>query len=282
MDTTKIKAFLLAQKHKSFSKVAKVFSYTPSALSHMADSLEEELGVKLFNRTNSGVELTEAGKQLYDKFAAVIDAENALLNAAAKLVQEQEEILRIGTYSSVALHILPVVLHSFKKENPGVKTSVLVEDSMHDWLNNDDLDIIFTDRDHPDNTTQWYPIMEDEYVVAVPERMLPEKWVITKEELYAFPFIQINEAVLDEYFDYSKFKEIIRIQSIENETAVSMVKENIGVTVLPRLTLQNSPAGVKVLELTPKLTRTIGIQYKRGNLSLTTQRFLKHMKRRYG
>lgn len=281
MDTIKIKAFLLVEKHKSFSRVAEEFSYTPSALSHMAHTLEEELGINLFNRTHTGVELTEAGKQLYDKFFAVIEAENALLKAAAELAQGQEEILRIGTFSSIARHILPEVLHNFKKEYPMVKTSVLVEDSMRDWLKNDDLDIIFTDEYYPEKTAEWYPIMEDQYVVAVPERLFLGKTVIHREELYAYPFIQLDEAVLDEYFTYSNFKEIIRVQSIENETAVSMVKENIGVTVLPSLTMKNCPEGVKVLELVPKLTRTIGIQYKRNKVSLATERFIRHLKKKY-
>lgn len=281
MDTTKIKAFLLAEKHKSFSKVAKEFSYTPSALSHMADALEQELGIKLFNRSHNGVEITEAGKQLYEKFAAVIDAENALQEAAAEIAKGQEGVLRIGTYSSVARHILPEILHSFKTEYPTVKTSVLVEDSMRDWLENDELDVIFTDEYHLDHITQWYPIMEDRYVAAVPAAWFPEESTISREVLYAYPFIQVEEAVLEEYFTYSKFQEIIQIKSIENETAVSMVNEQIGVTVLPALTMKNCPEGVRVLELTPKLSRMIGVQYKHCKNALTTERFVRHLKKKY-
>lgn len=281
MDTNKINAFLLIEKHKSFSKVAKELSYTPSALSHMADALEKELGVVLFKRTHSGVELTEAGKQLHDKFAAVVEAEKALKKAADEVAREQEAVLRIGTYSSIARHILPEILHDFKAEYPGVKTSILVEDNSHDRLKNDTLDIIFTDEYHLVDTTQWCPIMEDRYVVAVPEKVFPDKTEICREELYAYPFIRVDEAVLDEYFTYSDFQEIIRIQSIENETAVSMVKENIGIAVMPSLTMKTCPAGVRVLELIPKLSRTIGVQYKQGTASLATERFVKHLQAKY-
>lgn len=282
MDTNKINAFLLIEKYKSFSKVAKEFSYTPSALSHMADALEKDLGVILFKRTHYGVELTEAGKQLFDKFSAVIEAENALKKAADEVAREQEAVLRIGAYSSIARHILPEILHDFKTEYPAVKTSILVEDNSQDHLKNDALDVVFTDEFHRVNITEWCPIMEDRYVVAVPEKFFPDKTVADREELYAYPFIRVDEAVLDEYFTYSNFQEIIRIQSIENETAVSMVKGNIGITVLPSLTMKNCPTGVRVLELMPKLTRTIGIQYKRNTASLATERFVKHLKKKYG
>ena len=281
MDTTKIKAFLLAEKYKSFSKVAQEFSYTPSALSHMADALEKELGVKLFDRTHHGVQITEAGRQLYDKFSAVIEAEEALLDAANQIAKRQAEVLRIGTYSSIARHILPEILHSFKRAFPSVNTSVLVEDNIQDLLRSDALDVIFTDEYNPDCDTRWYPITEDRYMAVVPEQWFPERDSVTKEELYDYPFIRLDEAVLDAYFTYSEFREIIRIQSIENETAVSMVKGNIGVTVLPNLNMSTCPEGVKVLTLTPKLTRMIGIQYKSGNVSAATERFVRHIQKKY-
>ena len=72
MDTLKIKTILSAVENKSFSKTAEELSYTPSALSHMADSLEQELGVKLLKRTPKGVELTENGEKLKDKLQAVL------------------------------------------------------------------------------------------------------------------------------------------------------------------------------------------------------------------
>jgi len=281
MDAVKCKAFLLIDQYKNFSKVAKELSYTPSALSHMADALEKELGVVLFRRTHSGVELTEAGKQLRDKFAAIIEAEDALRKAADEVARQQETVLRIGTYSSIARHILPEILRDFKAEHPGVKTSILVEDNSHEHLKNDTLDIIFTDEYHLVDTTQWCPIMEDRYVVAVPEKEFSGRTEVCREELYDYPFIRVDEAVLDAYFTYTDFREIIRVQSIENETAVSMVKENIGIAVMPSLTMKNCPPGVRVLELVPKLSRTIGVQYKRGTASLATERFVKHLQAKY-
>ena len=85
METMKIKAILSAAKYKSLSRAAEDFSYTPSALSHMADSLEEELGVKLLLRTRTGVSLTEEGMLLAEKMDAVLRAENELIAAASEI-----------------------------------------------------------------------------------------------------------------------------------------------------------------------------------------------------
>lgn len=281
MDTRKIKAFLLAEKYNSFSKVAEEFSYTPSALSHMASALEEELGVTLFNRTPHGVRLTDHGKRLYSKFAAVIEAEEALLQAVDEISREQQAVLRIGTYSSIALHLLPAILRDFKEKYPSVKTSIIVEDDIQSCLKNETVDIIFTDEHNRIREAKWCPIMEDRYVAVVPTHLFSNKTFVDKESLYPHRFIRIDDAVLDDYFTYSQFEEIVRIQSIENETAVSMVKESVGIAVLPALTMSHCPDGVQAIELVPKVSRILGVQYKRKSTSMIVGKFINHLQEKY-
>ena len=278
MDTIKIKTFLEVAEHKSFSHVARGFSYTPSAVSHMADALETELGVRLFERTRKGVELTPDGKKLYDYFAAFDKAEKALFTAAQKLAREKQESLHIGAFSSVALHILPDVLQSFRMKYPHIKTSLLVEDDIWYRLKDGTLDVVLADEYNIDKTAQWDPIMEDAYMVAAPEAFFENATTVSKEDLYQYPLIHMDDDALRKYLNYSHFKEKISVSSIENETAISMVRRGMGIAVLPRLSLQNCPAGVKVLDLQPKKTRTIGLQYKKDSVSEVTENFIEHMK----
>ena len=56
MDINKIEMILFALHSGSFSKAAEKYSYTPSALSHIADSLEGEIGRKFIRRTHMGIE----------------------------------------------------------------------------------------------------------------------------------------------------------------------------------------------------------------------------------
>lgn len=277
MDTTKIKAFLMIEKYKNFSKVAEEFSYTPSAVSHMADALETELGIKLFKRTRKGVDLTGEGRQLYAKFADVIKAENSLKQAASELSKTKEMSLKIGAFSSIAWHLLPEILRDFKNENPLVKTTIMVDDYMQNWVETGVADVIFTDA--PGNEKNWHPIMADEYVAVVPETEFLQAEEISVQKLYEFTFIRPDEAVLETYFDYLLFKEVIPVKSIENSSAVFMVKENLGVTVLPRLSISFLPPGVKTLKLNPPLQRTIGIEYESDRLTAAGRLFVKHIEK---
>ena len=257
MDTLKIKAFLLIDKYHSFSKTAEAFSYTPSAVSHMADALEEELGRKLFIRTNKGVEITEAGKSLRDKFEKLLKAEKDLTDAAAILSKNQESLLKIGSFSSIALYLLPELLQSFKTAYPSVKTTILIDDYMQDWLETGIADIVFTDSFN--STKQWFPFKEDDFVAVVPETWFDGKTEISVEELYLHPFIRPDEAIL-------------------NSTAMYMVKEGLGITVLPHLSTRLTPDGVKILKLTPKISRTIGVEYDSSHLTWAAKCFLSHVK----
>ena len=277
MDSQKIKLFLLVEKYKSFSAVANEFLYTPSAISHMADSLETELGVKLFNRTKKGVSLTDDGRRLYDKFSALAAMESDLMKEAASLALQNRHTLRIGTYSSIALYFLPGILQSFKQEFPSVKATITVDDYMRDWIKKGAVDVILADQLIADDL--WQPLLEDEYVAVVPESEFPQQTQIDVKDLYGYTLIKSTEVLLENYLDFSQFADIIEVKSIEDNSLIFMVRQKLGITILPALSINALPAGVKALKLTPSIQRTIGIIYDPKRASWACEQFVRHIKK---
>lgn len=260
MDTKKIKAILLAVEKSSMAQAAAEFSYTPSALSHMADSLEQELGVKLLSRTPSGVSLTEEGKQLQDKLQAVVDAEQSLLAAAKKLTDSSECELRIGTYASISNTILPEVLKPFKEKHPEIRVSIAVRDKLSDWFEKGNGDVIFGDEVALRKSKAVLTV-EDPYVAVVPKDWFIGRHSVCREELYNFPFIFVNHSIFHNYFKEECFRELIRFDSMDYLSVVSLVKEGIGVAVLPNLVVRNQRKAVRVLKLKPEMSRQLGFAY---------------------
>lgn len=276
MDAVKIKAFLLIAKHNNFSRAAEELSYTPSALCHIADSLEQELGLQLFVRTKKGVTLTAAGEALRSKFSAVQKAQNSLFAAAQNLRQESVCTLRIGAVSSIALHLLPRLLRSFKQAHPDVQTQILVGDNMHSWLENGDADILLADDSL--ELADLQPLLEDAYVAAVPAHVFPDRTAVELQELYPYAFIRPNEKFLDDFLSLRDFREAICVDSFENDSVLYMVRENIGVTILPRLSTAACPQGVRILDLQPRLVRKIGFCIPRDP-SPACRQFVKHLRK---
>lgn len=281
MDTLKIKAFLLAEKYNSLSKAAEDFSYTPSAFSHIMDSLEAELGVQLLKRTHQGVVLTDNGRQMKESFEKFLEAEKAVYDTAAAIRETRENTLRIGTYPSIAIHILPEILNGFKQRSPGVKTSILIKDRFIDCHKDDSADVIFSDLG-PTPYTEWHPLMEDPYVVIASEKLFPGRKLIHRDEIYAHSFIHTHEGKLKEYFNYDKFQDIVHHTSAEDTSVISLVRENIGMSVLPELSLRKHPKGIRMLRLEPKITRTLGVSCIKGRLTRAAEDFVQYVDEIYG
>ncbi len=279
METNKIKALLSAVKNKSLSRAAEDFSYTPSALSHMADSLEQELGIKLLLRTPTGVSLTEDGKLLYDKLLAVVNAERELCALASQISANREDELKIGTYSSISMNLLPEILKSFKKEHPEIRVSIAVGDSLGKWLDDGHADVIFADVGaFGDNES--VSIMDDRFVAVVPKTAFKGRRHVKLAELYEFSYISTNETSLRKYFDEERFREIIHFNSVDDMSVISMVKEGIGVAVLPTLVMKTPHKGVRALRLEPKISRSLGFAYKKSSLhNSAVEKFICFLKR---
>lgn len=277
MDTLKIKLFLLVEKYKSFSAVAEAFSYTPSAISHMADALEAELGIQLFARTNKGVELTDDGRRLYGSFLSLEQAEDALLKEATALASQNKQLLRIGTYPSIALSFLPGILQSFKQEFPMVKAAITVDDHMQDWVKKGVVDVILAD--HLSKDDLWQPLLEDAYVAVVPESDFPRETEAHVDDLYGHTLIKSTEILLESYLDFSRFRDIIAVNSVEDNSLIYMVREKLGIAIVPRLSIRSLPEGVKALRLLPEIKRTIGIIYDPKRASWACERFVRHIKK---
>lgn len=257
MDTFTIAAILSAARHKSLSRAAAEFSYTPSALSHMLTAFEKELGVTLFHRRSTGVELTEAGKALYPKLTAMLKNEAELRRAAADLQYKKEHSLRIATYSSISRNLLTDLLKQFKEVYPEVQLEVTVADKLTGWLEGDQADIIFADRSAC-GENEWFPIMEDEYLAVLPPAHFTDAETVSREALYEHPFLYTDDKPLHGYFDKARFRDLIYFRSEDDLSIIRMVRAGMGITVLPELVLRENAQDIRLLPLDPPLYRTLG------------------------
>lgn len=278
METEKIKTLLLAVEKKSFSKAAEELSYTPSALSHIADSIEQDLGVKILDRTFNGIELNENGRLLLDNLCNVINAENELYRCAEKL-KSPSPTIRIGTYSSIAQYLLPEIIKNFKDKYPYVKISIKVGNKINTWLHEDIADVIFSDNS-PTNSC-WTEMLVDPFFVVAHKEVLSNKQSVSKDELYDYTYIVHNEGILSRYFDQSKFKEVIKFESIDESSIISMVENNLGIAVLPKLMLPNKNKLIHFIPLDEKVSRTIGFAYKNNSNNSNISKFTKFINKNY-
>ena len=279
MDTLKLKALLAIDKYGSFTKAAEEFSYTPSAFSHMADSLENEFGVKLFTRTHQGVSLTPQAKELKEKIERLICAEEELSACLGKI--RQGDGITIVTYASIAKYILPEAIKEFKLHNKYVKFSIEVTDCMKEAIKRTAGDVYIGDCSAFPNSMHHFPLVRDRYVAVVPKNQFSNRKSVDKNELYQYPYIKTNETILERELDDGKFKEIIHFNSAEDFSLLNLVAQNIGITITNELVTKDKIKGIKAIPLHPPIFRMLGVAFDEKVCNQVIKDFILFLKSKY-
>ena len=97
MYNPQLETFLRVADAGSFSKAAEEAFITPTAVIKQINILESDLGLQLFLRTHRGIALTESGKSLYKDAKYLIQYSNDSVARARNVMQEKNNLIRIGT-----------------------------------------------------------------------------------------------------------------------------------------------------------------------------------------
>jgi DNA-binding transcriptional LysR family regulator len=124
---------LVVADHLSFSRAAKALGVRQSAVSRRIRSLEDELGVSLFERATSGVRLTEAGRRFLNRSRTALDEIDHAVKAAASAGRGAEGTIRIGIQSSLSDGFPRELLRVFRQTHPAVCVHI-VEGSAREQL----------------------------------------------------------------------------------------------------------------------------------------------------
>ena len=124
MDFDQLNIFLEVARHSSFSRAAQKCFRTQPAISSSIKSLEDELGVKLFDRGGGKVALTAPGKAFLNFAEELLDTKRRAMNAVAEMERVPRGEIIVGANEGTCLHVLPEVFAQFKKQYPDVSVSV--------------------------------------------------------------------------------------------------------------------------------------------------------------
>ncbi|GJM80786.1 hypothetical protein HMSSN139_32820 [Paenibacillus sp. HMSSN-139] len=131
MELRQLQYTLQIAEEKNFSRAADKLHIAQPSLSQQLSKLEQELGVKLFQRNTSTVELTYAG-------ASFIAHAQKIMDAVAQLRQEMDDISQlragrvvVGSMPITGSHLLPYVLPAFKESYPDIQVTLLEDTSLN-------------------------------------------------------------------------------------------------------------------------------------------------------
>lgn len=126
MYNPQLKTFVAVAEHGSFAKAANAIFITSTAVMKQINSLEERLGITLFERTNHGQQLTSAGKSFLQDAKYLIDYSDKAIKKAREIDnKDRRQSIRIGTSIMTPATFLLDVWAEVQKCNPHLKIELI-------------------------------------------------------------------------------------------------------------------------------------------------------------
>jgi len=129
---TELTAFVAVAEHSSFTKAAAQVGIALPTMSQTIRSLEEQLGVRLFNRTTRSVALTEAGERLLAEIQPVLDGMDHAIESVSSFRDKPMGSLRLAATRPFATMVLAPLIAPFLAEYPAIRLEIVIDDSHND------------------------------------------------------------------------------------------------------------------------------------------------------
>ncbi|BAQ75064.1 LysR family transcriptional regulator [Pseudomonas sp. Os17] len=289
MTLTQLEIFSRVAELAGFTSAATRLGISQSAVSHAIKSLEQELGVELFRRHQSQVELTDIGRQLLLRARAMLGLAATLEQEAADARGMKRGTLRIGSFGPTSsTRLLPQILGEYRKAYPGIEVHIDEgpDRQVLQWLEERRIDLGFVVL--PEERFDTFPLLEDQLVALIPAaHALARERQVRLDQLCHDPFV-LTEAgsaeLVSRLFVGAGLRPNIRYRSSQLLSTLETVARGEAVSILAELSL---PAAIDARyvsrALAPAVRRQVGIAVlDQRQSSPATLAFIGHAQRLYG
>lgn len=237
--------FLEVADSKSFSKAAKKLRISQPAVSRQINQLESEVGIRLLDRSNRQVSLTEAGQELYNAGQKVQESLDFLRSGASSLAGGYAGVLKIGA-SSVWEYLLPQIFAGFTKKYPKLSIEMAVSNSsqVSELVRTQHSNLGFVSEIPINSELEAMPVAEDEIIlVASVGSKLADKERVQPSELNGVSFVESEPESGTSHFSReflgSLGVEPSVIMRLGSQEAVKMaVRSGIGIGMVSKFAVQ--------------------------------------------
>lgn len=269
MSMKKYEAFVRTAELGSLTKAAESLGSTQSRISHILRDMETEYGFCLMRRGRGGVELTEAGLMLLPGMKAILQKDRELAELVADIRGADAGTVRLGAFTSVAVHWLPGMIRAFQAAHPRAKIEMLNGDyhDMEQWLREGKVDLGFVTLPAPEGV-RTIQLAQDPLVAILPrDHRLAALKQIPIQELGRDPFISLLQSSAHDIhraLDNAGVRPNIKFTTKDDYAILAMVEQGLGISIVPQLLIRGRAQNLAVRPLEPRASRTIALAIPEG------------------
>lgn len=267
MDLRQLRHFAAVAEELHFGRAAERLGMTQPPLSQSIQALEEELGVRLFERTKRTVDLTPVGAQWRPHAQAVLDAAAALPGLADRLRRGEAGSLRMAFVSVADYNVLPTLVRRYKERFPGVEITLreATSDEQIRAVGEGTIDLGLIVRPPQASfppALEYRRLWREPLVLAAPSAWVESGRVSLRRERVAFasirdePLIVFPRAaapalhdIITRYYHDHGARARIGQEAVQMQTIISLVSAGLGVALVPASLKNLALSGVEYLPL---------------------------------
>ncbi len=257
LDIKLLKTFLALADERSFTSAGRMLGLTQSAVSQQIRLLEKELGAELVIRSNKLVGLTPAGEILRQSAHRILEN----LDQARSLIAERSSDgggrLAVGAPSSMCRILMPPVVSDFHRRFPATNFSIVAvdRDESIEKLVRRELDFAIALAPVRHKALVTMDLGRDKIVMLAAEHSPLSRLQRVRAADLQSQSIILPPRPNDEYAAWSEFMleagafPRVRMETDSLELAIALVREGLGLTVVPRWALMPARPGLAALEI---------------------------------
>jgi LysR family hydrogen peroxide-inducible transcriptional activator len=257
-----------------FGRAAEHCGVTQPALSMQITQLERALAVTVFERRPHGIALTEAGREIARRAAAILLEIQELSDFAASSRGVLASPIRLGVIPTIAPYMLPDLMKALRLHHPGftlqireTQTAVLLKE-----LGTGDLDVVVLALPVPQAEFETVELRIDKFVLALPaDRVVKSRVRIPSRLLESDRLLLLEEGhcLRDQALDVCRLRpsgDADTLGASTLSTLVQMVRGGLGMTLLPQISIAQEAirSGIRLVRFAdPEPQRVIGLAWRR-------------------
>lgn len=286
MELRQLRYFVAVAEERHFGRAAKRLRLSQPPLSAQIKGLEEELGVKLFQRSTRQVALTDAGRTFLERAEGILEAVEEAKEAAKGADEGVRGRLEIGFISSATLGLLPPAIRLFRERFGGVEIELreLTSAQQIDALYAGEIRVGLVRLPLRAPGLRFEPLQEESFVVALPsghplealesvplEAMVDQPLIFFTRQLMPSLHAQIVEL----FQRVGAFPNVVQ-HAVHLQTIVGLVASDVGLAILPEPAERLSREGVVYRSLdAPDATSWVGLARVEDDGSLLVENFVR-------
>lgn len=241
-----LRVFLAVYQTQNVTRAAERLHMTQPTVTRAVQELERYYGVRLFERINRRLYITQSGRQLYARAVHIVGS----FDRMEKELKNWDEfgLLRIGATPTLASVLLPKTLMTFEKKHPKLHVRCSVENGTHlqEALADDRLDFALIEGEVAAEHLHAEPFSEDRLILLLPpddpRRNAP---ALTLRELAGSPLLlrekgSMGRSFLDRVFAAHNLPLEPLMESISTHAIIQAVHAGLGISFLPQRLIRHS------------------------------------------